>query len=86
MTTPGPGAPFYYRAELERTRRDWTLERLTRRANIGRVTYSRLLTQPSPPQAKTVKKLCDILGIPLAEGLELAGRTEQADIMRGGRE
>lgn len=68
-----PAAPFHHRAEFERAKRGWTLVELAERSGVSRVTYHRLLTIPTPPFARTVQRLCEALGIPLTEGLRLAG-------------
>jgi transcriptional regulator with XRE-family HTH domain len=72
---PPPAAALHQRAELERARRDWSKQELAAKAGIGRVTYDRLAVNSAPPRALTVRKLCNVLGIDLAEGLHLAGLT-----------
>ncbi|MFI7125968.1 helix-turn-helix domain-containing protein [Nonomuraea sp. NPDC050153] len=73
MTNPTPGLPLHQRAEYERARRGLTKEQLAKKTGLSRVTYDRIATQANPPYADTVRKLCEALGIPLAEGLRLAG-------------
>jgi transcriptional regulator with XRE-family HTH domain len=75
---PPPAALFHQRTELERARRDWSKQELAARAGIGRVTYDRLAANTVPPIARTVRKLCVVLDIDLAEGLRLAGLTSSA--------
>lgn len=77
MTTP-PAAPLHQRTEYERAKRKWSKQEFAARAGIGRVTYDRLATQPTPPIARTVQKLCAALDIDLADGLRLAGLDTQA--------
>lgn len=71
--SPAPGAPLHHRAEYERAKRGWTQVELAERSGISRVTYHRLLTNTQPPIARTVQRLCEALGIPLIEGLRMAG-------------
>lgn len=68
-----PAAPLHHRAEFERAKRGWTQEELAEHSGVSRVTYHRLLTNITPPISRTVNRLCGALGIPLAEGLHLAG-------------
>lgn len=74
MSTP-PGLPLYRRAELVRAGLGVSKSEFAAKAGIGRVTYDRLQTQAEPPIFRTVKKLCDVIGIPVEEGLQLTGYT-----------
>ena len=77
--TNAPGLPFHQRAEYERARRGLTKEQLAKKTGLSRVTYDRIATQANPPYTDTVRKLCEALGIPLAEGLRLAGVVPDAE-------
>lgn len=70
-----PGRPLWAAAEHVRTERGWTLEELAERAGIGRVTYNRLATNSKPPQARTVRKIAEAIGMPIHEAIRLSGLT-----------
>lgn len=84
MSDQPPAVPLHQRAEHERAQRGWTKQDLARHAGIGRVTYDRLATELRPPIPRTVQKLCQALGIDLAEGLQLAGITEPRGVAQAG--
>lgn len=73
MTSQMPGAPLHRHAELERAKRGWSKGELAQHAGIGRRTYDRLAINLEPPIARTVHRLCQALGMDIAEGLRLAG-------------
>ncbi|GAA3441024.1 helix-turn-helix domain-containing protein [Planomonospora venezuelensis] len=68
-----PGRPLWERAEQIRVERGWSQEELAERAGIGRVTLARLKTQANKPQARTVNKLADAIGISHREAGILSG-------------
>lgn len=69
----GPAYLLYERVMREMALRGWTKIELARHADVARSSVDKLATQPRPPQAATVNKLADVLGIPRPEALELAG-------------
>ncbi|MFJ2029465.1 helix-turn-helix domain-containing protein [Streptosporangium sp. NPDC087985] len=72
-----PGLRLWERAEQVRLARGWSKTELAERMGMGRVTYDRLRTQENKPQAKTVRRVADAIGISHTEAGVLAGLIEQ---------
>ncbi|WP_219471571.1 hypothetical protein [Nonomuraea rhizosphaerae] len=68
-----PGLPLWLAAERARVAAGAGKQQWAKTLGIGRVTYDRLTTQASPPIARTVKKIADVIGIDIDEAMRLAG-------------
>jgi transcriptional regulator with XRE-family HTH domain len=64
---------LFERVNSERAGQGWTWTRLQERSGVARSTIYSWARIPTPPQPGTVNAVADVLGIPRAEALELAG-------------
>lgn len=73
MTESAPAAPFHQ--AVLRALRDQRKNKLWlhKETGVARNTINAWATQPRPPQARTVIRVADALGIDHAEALRLAG-------------
>lgn len=72
---PAPGRPLWLAAEQARLSK-FNAEDLvpwTTRIGIGRTTYRRLSYQEERPIVRTVKKIAQVIGMPLPDAMRLAG-------------
>jgi DNA-binding XRE family transcriptional regulator len=73
-----PGLPLWRAAERRRAAEGWTKSELVQRAGIGRVSYDRLATQKTKPQARTIRKIAGAIGLDVDEAMRLAGHQTAA--------
>lgn len=64
---------LFERVNIERAEQGWTWTRLQERSGVARSTIYSWAKIITPPQPGTVNAVADVLGIPRAEALTLAG-------------
>lgn len=69
----GIALPLFERVSAERAAQGWSWTRLVDRAGVARSTIYKWATNETPPQPATVNAVADVLNIPRAEALRLAG-------------
>lgn len=55
---------FYKKVEKEFTKRGYGLRQFCELADVNHSSFSRAKRENTEPQARTVKKICDFLGVP----------------------
>jgi transcriptional regulator with XRE-family HTH domain len=74
----GTANALFERVNSARAEQGWTWTRLQERSGVARSTIYSWAKIQTPPQPQTVNAVADVLGIPRAEALRLAGILSEA--------